>query len=58
MYERMGFVMPASGRFFGAARPKGLLEDRHRIFSGPSLPCVGEGSTFPSVHDAKGRSTC
>ena len=24
MYERMGFVMPASGRFFGAARPKGL----------------------------------
>ena len=24
MYDRMGFVMPASGRFFGAARPKGL----------------------------------
>ncbi|MES1246195.1 MAG: tryptophan--tRNA ligase [Actinomycetota bacterium] len=24
MYERMGFVRPEAGRFFGAARPKGL----------------------------------
>jgi tryptophanyl-tRNA synthetase len=24
MYDRMGFVMPASGRHFGAARPQGL----------------------------------
>jgi tryptophanyl-tRNA synthetase len=24
MYERMGFVRPAAGRFFGAARPRGL----------------------------------
>ena len=24
MYDRMGFVMPASGRNFGAARPQGL----------------------------------
>jgi tryptophanyl-tRNA synthetase len=24
MYDRMGFVKPTSGRFFGAARPKGL----------------------------------
>jgi tryptophanyl-tRNA synthetase len=24
MYDRMGFVLPTSGRFFGAARPRGL----------------------------------
>jgi hypothetical protein len=24
MYERMGFVRPEAGRFFGAARPRGL----------------------------------
>ena len=24
MYERMGFVLPQSGRHFGAARPRGL----------------------------------
>jgi tryptophanyl-tRNA synthetase len=24
MYDRMGFVRPEAGRFFGAARPKGL----------------------------------
>ena len=24
MYDRMGFVKPESGRFFGAARPRGL----------------------------------
>jgi tryptophanyl-tRNA synthetase len=24
MYDRMGFVMPAAGRFFGAARPRSL----------------------------------
>ncbi len=24
MYERMGFAKPEAGRFFGAARPRGL----------------------------------
>jgi len=24
MYENMGFVKPGAGRFFGAARPRGL----------------------------------
>jgi tryptophanyl-tRNA synthetase len=24
MYDRMGFVKPEAGRFFGAARPRGL----------------------------------
>ena len=45
MYERMGFVMPASGRFFGAARPKGLKPARNDFFPSGPLPRVTDRDT-------------